>query len=941
MNDSPPPGPAEQYARFRRDRAHPALAEFSSHYDFELDDFQVRACRVLEDGHSVLVAAPTGSGKTIVGEFAVHLALTTGRKCFYTTPIKALSNQKFNDLVARYGADNVGLLTGDNSINGEAPVVVMTTEVLRNMLYAGSRTLSGLGYVVMDEVHYLADRSRGAVWEEVIIHLPDSVAVVSLSATVSNAEEFGEWLGTVRGETVTIVEERRPVPLYQHVLVGRKMYDLFADGPSDAAEIDPGSTEKVNPELLRVARDDFASGRMRDRRSPRDRRGRQGGGRPRQVGNGRRVWIPSRAEVVERLDAAGLLPAIVFIFSRVGCDAAVQQCLNANLRLTSTEERDEIFAFVEERCANLPEEDRHALGYHEFLDGLTRGIAAHHAGMLPTFKECVEELFLRGLCRVVFATETLALGINMPARSVVIEKLSKWNGETHADITPGEYTQLTGRAGRRGIDVEGHGVVLWQPGLDPKSVAGLASTRTYPLRSSFRPTYNMAVNLVHEFGRERARELLESSFAQFQADKAVVGLARQLRKSEDALAGYVEAATCHLGDFMEYAGLRRTLSDTEAGLAKARRLDRRAEVIAALEQLRPGDVIEVPSGRFSGLAVVIDPGGQADREGPRPYVLTADRQARRLGLADFTAPVAAITRIRIPKNFNGRNPQSRRDLASRLRELPVSPAGRGNRHVSGDVSAGKSQPPRTGGARSDRIEDLRRALRDHPCHGCPDREEHARWSERWFKLDRDARTLRRRIEQRTNTIARQFDRVCEVLETLEYLEGDTVTPRGRTLQRIYNEMDLVTAESLRAGLWADLDASQLAAVLSALVFESRRADDASAPRIPGGRVRDVLKEMTSLWADLDALEKEHKLDQLREPDFGFCWAAFRWAEGDDLDDLLEETDLAAGDFVRWMKQLLDLAGQVGDAAGGSLRETARETVTRIRRGVVAYSSVAD
>jgi ATP-dependent RNA helicase HelY len=923
VNSPSSTGPADQYARFQRNRRHPALAEFSSHYDFGLDDFQVRACRVLEDGHSVLVAAPTGSGKTLVGEFAVHLALTTGRKCFYTTPIKALSNQKFNDLVARHGPDQVGLLTGDNTINGEAPVVVMTTEVLRNMLYAGSRTLSGLGYVVMDEVHYLADRSRGAVWEEVIIHLPESVSVVSLSATVSNAEEFGEWLGTVRGETVTIVEERRPVPLYQHVLVGRKMYDLFAEGPAAPGE------EKVNPELLRVARDDFASSRMRDRRSPRDRRGRSGGGR--QVGNGRRVWIPSRADVVERLDAAGLLPAIVFIFSRVGCDAAVQQCLNANLRLTTPSERDEIFAFVEERCANLPDEDLHVLGYHEFLDGLTRGIAAHHAGMLPTFKECVEELFLRGLCRVVFATETLALGINMPARSVVIEKLTKWNGETHADITPGEYTQLTGRAGRRGIDVEGHGVVLWQPGLEPKSVAGLASTRTYPLRSSFRPTYNMAVNLVHEFGRGRARELLESSFAQFQADKAVVGLARQLRKSDDALAGYAASAACHLGDFMEYAGLRRALSDTEAGLAKARRTDRRAEVISALEKLRPGDVIEVPAGRFSGMAVVIDPGNLTDREGPRPYVLTADRQARRLSLADFPTPVTAITRIRIPKSFNGRNPQSRRDLASTLRArthgfTPPPPR----------TSTGATPVPG-----SDRIEQLRRELRDHPCHRCPDREDHARWSERWFKLDRDARTLRRRIEQRTNTIARQFDRVCEVLDALEYLDGDSVTPRGRTLMRIYNEMDLVTAESLRTGLWDDLDASQLAAVLSALVYESRKADDASAPRIPGGRVRDVLGEMTSLWADLDALERDHKLDQLREPDLGFCWAAFRWAEGDDLDDVLESTDLAAGDFVRWMKQLLDLAGQVGDAAGGPLRDTAREAVDRIRRGVVAYSSVAD
>jgi ATP-dependent RNA helicase HelY len=928
MSERAEPTPAEQYARYRRNKEHPRLADFSSHYEFGLDDFQVRACRVLEDGQSVLVAAPTGSGKTIVGEFAVFLALQTGRKAFYTTPIKALSNQKFNDLVDRYGADQVGLLTGDNSINGDAPVVVMTTEVLRNMLYAGSRTLSGLGYVVMDEVHYLADRSRGAVWEEVIIHLPDSVSLVSLSATVSNAEEFGEWLGTVRGETTTIVEERRPVPLYQHVLVGRKMFDLFADGPTAP---DEGT---VNPQLLRVARDDVMAGRLRDRRSP---KGQRRPDRARQSGNGRRVWVPSRPDVVEQLDRAALLPAIVFIFSRIGCDAAVQQCLNANLRLTSPAERDEIYRFVEEHCSNLPDEDLQVLGYHEFLDGLTRGVAAHHAGMLPTFKECVEELFLRGLCKVVFATETLALGINMPARSVVLEKLSKWNGETHADITPGEYTQLTGRAGRRGIDVEGHGVVLYQPGLDPKSVAGLASTRTYPLRSSFAPSYNMAVNLVHTYGRERARELLESSFAQFQADKAVVGLARQLRKSDDALSGYAEAATCHLGDFAEYAALRRELSDTEAGLAKARRQDRRSEVIASLEALRPGDVIEVPAGRYAGIAVVLDPGSSGDREGPRPAVLTAERHARRLSLVDFPSPVSAFTRIRIPKNFNARNAQARRDLASTLRARThdlTPPPDDTTRNRGG---RGPSVAPGT-----ERIDDLRRRLRQHPCHECPDREDHARWMERWFKLDRDARTLRRRIEQRTNTIARQFDRVCDVLTALEYLDGDTITPRGRTLMRIYNEMDLVTAESLRTGLWDSLDASQLAAVLSALVYESRRADDADAPRIPGGQVRDVLKAMTSLWADLDALEREHKLDQLREPDLGFCWAAFRWAEGDDLDEVLQATGLAAGDFVRWVKQLLDLASQIGDAAGDRpIRATARETVERLRRGVVAYTSVTD
>ena len=657
------------------DPTYPVLEQFRGHYGFDLDDFQLRACREVEDGRGVLVAAPTGSGKTVVGEFAVHLALGSGRKCFYTTPIKALSNQKYADLVKRYGPDRVGLLTGDNVVNSEAPIVVMTTEVLRNMLYAGSRTLLDLGFVVMDEVHYLADRMRGAVWEEVIIHLPESVALVSLSATVSNAEEFGEWLETVRGETTTIVEERRPVPLFQHVMAGRRLHDLFADTGDETSAGFVQEGAKVNGELVRLARDDWAANRMKDRRSPKDRRGKgsrggqRGGqrGRPgdrREVGNGRRVWIPSRVDVIRRLERDGLLPAIVFIFSRAGCDAAVQQSLEANLRLTTAEERDEIRALVEQRCAHLPPEDLDVLGYRSFLDGVTRGLAAHHAGMLPTFKEVVEELYQAGLIRCVFATETLALGINMPARTVVIEKLTKWNGEFHADITPGEYTQLTGRAGRRGLDVEGHGVVVWQPGMDPHAVAGLASTRTYPLRSSFRPSYNMAVNLVHQFGREKSRELLEMSFAQFQADKAVVGLAAKLRKAEDALEGYADATACDRGDFLEYARIRRRISEVEKGAKKARRADLRAEALGSLARLRPGDVIQVPAGKFAGLAVVIDPGLDGDE--PRPSVLTERRQARRLNPGDFPTPVEALMRIKVPKSFNGRDPQQRRNLASAL-----------------------------------------------------------------------------------------------------------------------------------------------------------------------------------------------------------------------------------------------------------------------------------
>jgi ATP-dependent RNA helicase HelY len=936
---------AQKYSAAALARRYPVLHDFAGKYPFGLDEFQLRACRELEDGRGVLVAAPTGSGKTIVGEFAIHLAMTTGRKAFYTTPIKALSNQKYNDLVDRYGAQKVGLLTGDNSVNGEAPIVVMTTEVLRNMLYAGSPTLLGLGFVVMDEVHYLADRMRGAVWEEVIIHLPESVSLVSLSATVSNAEDFGEWLKTVRGDTATVIEEHRPVPLFQHVMVGRRLFDLFSDERSQSGFAAEGA--EVNPELLKVARDDFAATKMRDRRAPRVKAGRRGHSKAQSVGNGRRVWIPSRVEVLERLDRQGLLPAIVFIFSRAGCDAAVRQCLNAHLRLTTPEERDEIHEFVTQACVHLPEEDLHVLGYYDFLDGLTRGVAAHHAGMLPVFKECVEELFVRGLCKAVFATETLALGINMPARTVVLEKLDKWNGETHADMTPGEYTQLTGRAGRRGLDVEGHAVVLWQPGMNPTAVAGLASTRTYPLVSSFRPSYNMTVNLVHRYGRERSRELLESSFAQFQADQAVVGLARQARKADEALRGYAESATCHLGDFMEYAGLRQAISAAEKDAARTRRSDRRADTLASLARLRPGDVIEVPSGKFAGWAVVVDPGLADDQ--PRPLIVTAQRQARRLSILDFPTPVEALTRVRVPKNFSSRNPQMRRDLSSALVSATHGLAPFPGKH------APDSRAPDPSHARdADAVARLRGQLRAHPCHACPDREEHARWAERWFKLERDTATLRRRIQQRTNSVSRQFDRVCEVLLTLDYLAPDpprssgatpaglTVTARGEHLMRLYSEMDLLAAEAIRLGLWEDLSASELAAALSLLVFEARRPDDSIAPRLPGARVAGAVEKMHRLWRDLDSLERRHSLDFLREPDAGFAWAAHRWAEGDDLDEVLGVIDLAAGDFVRTMKQLIDLTGQVADASGGTpLRATAREAVERLRRGVVAYSNLSD
>lgn len=495
--------------------SQPHLDAFVDGLRFPLDSFQRTACESLEAGRSVLVAAPTGAGKTTIAEFAIRLARGRDQaRVFYTTPIKALSNQKFRELISEYGEDEVGLLTGDVNIRGDAPIIVMTTEVLRNMIYEESGDLDDLSYVILDEVHFLGDRHRGAVWEEIILHLPRQVKLVSLSATVSNAEEFGDWMHTVRGDTDVIVSDHRPVPLFQHVLTQRALMPMFVDRSGRLVE-----RGRLNPELIRL-----------ERPSPRGR-----GGHPR-----RRARV-SHAEVVRVLEMNELLPGIVFVFSRKGCDQAVRQCLYEGVRLTSRDERDEIRRIVRRELKDVADEDLQVLGYAEWVSGLERGVAAHHAGMFPAFKHVVEVLFQRKLLKVVFATETLALGINMPARSVTIEQLEKFNGESRVPLTPGEFTQLTGRAGRRGIDHEGHAIILWESQQDLDVLATLASNRLYPLKSTFVPTYNMTVNLLQRLNLAQVRSTLELSFAQFQADRAMVDLAQEIKDKQTSLAGYETA----------------------------------------------------------------------------------------------------------------------------------------------------------------------------------------------------------------------------------------------------------------------------------------------------------------------------------------------------------------------------------------------------------------
>jgi ATP-dependent RNA helicase HelY len=441
----------------------------------------------------------------------------------------------------------------------------------------------------------------------------------------------------------------------------------------------------------------------------------------------------------------------------------------------------------------------------------------------------------------------------------------------------------------------------------------------------------MAVNLVGRLGTEAARELLEKSFGQFQADRSVVGLARRIERNTEALAGYDESMHCHLGDFAEYAALRRQVSEREKALSREGVADTREAAADSLRSLRPGDVIAVPGGRRAGLAVVLDPGLDNDAD-PRPLVLSEDRWAGRLSPADFPTPVEPLGRMRLPRRVDHRTPSVRRDLASSLRN-------------TGIVAPATPRRRRGGNVDDPELATLRRTLRAHPCHGCDDREAHARWADRYARLERETEQLRQKVRTTTHSLARAFDRIRSLLGERGYLDGDEVTEHGARLARLWGESDLLTAECLRHGIWEGLEPAELAAVVSALVYESRR-DNGPMPRVPSGAVSEALASTVRLWAELEGDERRHRVDRTREPDLGFAWPIHRWARGESLSVVLTAAEqngaeLSAGDFVRWCRQVLDLLDQIAGVMGRSsgVGRAAAQAVTAIRRGVVAVGTV--
>jgi ATP-dependent RNA helicase HelY len=824
-------------------------ADYLAGLPYDPDPFQAAAAAAVDRGEAVVVTAPTGAGKTVVAEAAIARALAGGKRAVYTTPLKALSNQKYTDFRRSHGERGVGLLTGDNSINGGAPIVVMTTEVLRNMMYASSPDLETVGTVILDEVHYLADRARGSVWEEIIVHLDRRIPLICLSATIANPEEFAGWVERRRGPTALVVETTRPVPLDPEYLVK----DRWKGGSLHLMELFD-RRGRPNREVDRLLR----------------------------TGRGRRHATPRRFETVELLRGRSLLPAIYFIFSRAGCDAASFQVVDFGLRLTDPEEAAVIREVAEERTAHLSDRDLGVLGYGRWLWALEAGVAAHHAGLVPAFKETVEHLFAAGLVRLVFATETLSLGINMPARTVVLESLSKFTGESHELLQPGDFTQLTGRAGRRGIDRRGTAVVLHSPYVPFDRVAAIAAAGAHPLRSSFAPTYNMAANLIARYERPLAEELLNASFAEFREERERAHLAAELDAARRRLDLERTRAACP-------AGLTETAAARSHGTVMA-------EFAASTSA---GDVLEWrgPAGMERRVLV-------ARGSGTRPRMLTVDERGHldRLAPERLPADAARVGRLDLPEPFLPRDEGYRLGLAEALAAFEP---GERRTAFAGPESAGPA---------------------------CPDHDRHVAAERAARRLERRIERIERRLRGRPGGLVPQFRAIVGVLEEMGYADGWRLTESGERLRFIYNELDLLLSEALGHRLLDGLDAAETAAFVSAFTYEPRA--DGGDGGWPTALLEERAAALEDLWAELASVEAGARLPETRPPEAGFAETAYRWAAGADLEALFEEETTSVGDFVRNCRQLIDLLRQVRDVAPG-LAGRAEEAVRAVDRGVVA------
>jgi superfamily II RNA helicase len=856
--------------------------DFRSRYPFSLDDFQVDACRAVDSGHSVIVSAPTGAGKTLVAEFAIHLALAAGKRIAYTTPLKALSNQKFADFTRLYGADTVGILTGDVKVNPRGRVLVMTTEILRNMFYTGG--LDDLGYVVLDECHYMGDEGRGTVWEEIIVNAPHDVALVALSATVANVAEIADWISIVHRPIVPIYHPDRPVPLsYALADLAGEIHDLA----------------KVRAGRARVVGD--------EPRGPDD-RGRW---------YTRRVVDPNT--LIEALEARGWLPAIYFIFSRMGCERAMDDVLIEGRTLLAREQQREVDLVIAEALEDTPSVGESSLNQSVFR-ALRLGVGIHHAGVLPSLKRLIERLFERGLCKVVFATETMSLGIHMPARSVVLQGLTKRTERGFRSLSHNELTQMAGRAGRRGIDAEGQCVIALDARDGVDDVLRVVDGAPEPIESQFKLGYgSVALLLASGAPPEVLRRRVEASFGQYQNLKRIRAAEGDVARLEQTLAeARAFAAPC--GDFERIGRYRRARQEVDLRRRASGRGGRRGE--RGVIEADPGRLVLARRRGGPELAAIL--GVHAIR-GHRVLVdaLLPHGAVVRLKAGAIKQIFWATPPLHVPRD-RGRDHRGLHHLAAELGRLDVREL-----------------------AERERAQRPEATLATIECHRCPWGST-SRCDQAWREVERLTERLQTRrgaLERYRSAYWQEFLRVLDVLEQFEAVRDRALTPKGRLIAGLRHDNELLVAEALTRGVLSDVTLAEAAAVCSALLEEARSGEPAIA--------RLFLRKRPKLKRKLDQLETiaEHVREAQRARQLGmaaavqpgFMPAVFHWASGDDdwTGIVQEMFGGHEGDLIRAMRRLIDLLRQLAEsrevpaATARLLHEAARV----IDRGVVLESAL--
>lgn len=844
-------------------------------FPFELDQFQKQAIAALNANRSVVVCAPTGSGKTLIGEYAIYRALSRGGRVFYTTPLKALSNQKLRDFRDMFGPENVGLLTGDVSVNREAPILVMTTEIFRNMLY-GTRigevgtSLVGVEAVVLDECHYMNDRQRGTVWEESIIYCPRDVQLVALSATIANSQQLTEWFNIVHGPTDLIYSDFRPVPLKFHFSNPKGLFPLLeSDG------------KRLNQ-------------RLKQKRPKNDRKA-------------MREESPSIGFVVSQLLQRDMVPAIYFIFSRKGCDKAVEEL--APLTLVNEQEA----AQLRQRIAEFIERNPDAVSPNR-VEPLSRGIAAHHAGILPAWKGLVEELFQLGLVKVVFATETLAAGINMPARTTVISTLSKRTDDGHRLLTRSEFLQMAGRAGRRGMDTVGHVVTLQTPFEGAKEAAYLATAGSDPLKSQFTPTYGMVLNLLQTHTLEEAKNLVERSFGQFLAtidlkpeQREIVDLQAELNYLEE------ELARVDLQQLANYEKLQQRLKEErrllktlqeQAEEAKAKQI-----AIALLDAI-PGTVLHLKGKHIpvsSPLPAVLVTKVQGS--GQFPYFVCLSRDNRWYVVAHVDVIELSDVKLKIDPNLEppeelpfklGQSKKGTEETAALASQIPYSlepvtlaPEVMAQvQHVAAVKALVDTHPLRAWGNPANLIKRNARRLELREYIAIRQHELGEHLAQHWY----------------------EFLALIEILQIMNGLDQLTPTALGEAAAAIRGDNELWLGLALTSGELDHLDPHHLAGACAALVTETPRPDTwTNYSQSP--EVIQALNSLQGLRRRVIKTQYAHDVALPVWPEYklvesGIIGLVEQWALELEWTELCQNTNLDEGDVVRILRRTVDFLSQI-------------------------------